>query len=43
MQVAFQGMKMEVIELLMAAGGSPFQPVVSGDGLPPVSIAIRRR
>ena len=43
MLVACQAMKGDLVELLLASGGSPFEPVVSSNQLPPVYIPIKRR
>ncbi len=43
MLVAFHGWKTDMIELLLTAGGSPFQPVLTASQLPPVHIPVKRR
>ena len=43
MLVACQGMKLPMVEMLLASGGSPFEPRVSSNHLPPVYIPIKRR
>ena len=43
MLVACQGMKGQMIELLLASGGSPFEPVASANQRLAVHIPIKRR